>query len=615
MNSEWLKRNYPCFSACPVNTEAGRYVNLIAQGRFEEAYTVARRPNPFASICGRICSAPCEDVCRRRELDEPISIRALKRFVTERFGVESLIDTRKMKELLLQQIEPKNKKVAIIGSGPAGMSAAHDLVLNGYDVTVFEAADVAGGMLILGIPEYRLPRELVRMELNSILNMGVELHLGKALGRDFSLKDLKMNGYEAVFIAIGAHKSRELNIEGVQFDGVLRGVDFLLNVNLGYKVDLGDRVIVIGGGNVAFDVARTAARQEPVEEVASNITEALDVARSAIRFGARDVHLVCLESRDEMPASDIEIEEALEENIQIHSSRGPQRIVGKNGVATGLETLVCSSVFDKTGKFNPQFEAGSNEIIEADSIIIAIGQSSELKFLSPKDGIEVTPRNTIKVDLETLETTRPGIFAGGDVAFGPRIAIEAVADGRKAAASINIYLGGKSHEVEKLQINVLDTFDFTQYEEFETTHRQKIPVLDIDRRIGIAQVELCYDEETAIREAKRCLRCWVNTEFSGTEKYGSECILCGGCVDICPENCIELTRFHRFDFDEGMKEIFEESSGNFILGESPDNPFELGSVMIKDETICIRCGLCAKRCPTDCIRMESFDIIKEFSIV
>ena len=307
VNSEWLKNNFPCYHACPVHTEAGRYVNLIAQGRYEEAYRVARKPNPFASICGRICAAPCETACRRGELDKPIAIRALKRFLCERYGVESMIDISRIYEALGAKIKPKDKWVAVIGAGPGGMSCAHDLALLGYRVTVFEKQPIAGGMLTLGVPEYRLPRELVRMEINAILSLGVELKVGKALGIDFTLQDLKNNGYEAVFLAIGAHKSRDLQIEGVELDGVLRGVDFLLNINLGYKVDLGKKIIVIGGGNVAIDVARTAARQERIEEPASNITEALDVARSAVRFGAQDVHMVVLESQQQMLASEEEI--------------------------------------------------------------------------------------------------------------------------------------------------------------------------------------------------------------------------------------------------------------------------------------------------------------------
>ena len=230
VNKDWLDRNFPCYWACPVHTEAGRYVRYIADGDNKSAYYVARLPNPFASICGRICAAPCETACRRGKIDKPIAIRALKRFACERYGVESLIDITRIKEVLVARIKPLGRWVAVVGSGPAGLSAAHDLALMGYSVTVFESQMVAGGMLRLGVPEYRLPRELIRLEINAILNLGVELRLGKAIGRDFALNDLFDNGYEAVFIAVGAHRGRSLNIPGVDLDGAFKAIDFLLNV-------------------------------------------------------------------------------------------------------------------------------------------------------------------------------------------------------------------------------------------------------------------------------------------------------------------------------------------------------------------------------------------------
>src|SRR3990172_8845276 len=291
VNLEWLDSNFPCMAACPVHTEAGRYVALIEEGRYREAYNVARRPNPFASICGRICAASCEAACRRGKADQPVAIRALKRFTCERFGVESMVDLEKLKEVLGKAVKKNGIKVAVIGAGPAGLSCAHDLALLGYEVTVFEAQSVAGGMLRLGVPEYRLPRELIRLEVNGILSLGVGLKLNAAIGRDFTISDLEKQGYRAIFIAIGAHKSRDLRIEGVEFVGVFRGVVFLLNVNLGYRVELGNKVIVIGGGNVAIDVARTAARQDTIEVGhVTEVAEALDVARSAVRFGAKEVH-------------------------------------------------------------------------------------------------------------------------------------------------------------------------------------------------------------------------------------------------------------------------------------------------------------------------------------
>jgi formate dehydrogenase (NADP+) beta subunit len=611
---EWLDSNFPCMAACPVHTEAGRYVALIAEGKYREAYHVARRPNPFASICGRVCAAPCETACRRGTIDQPIAIRALKRFVTERFGVESMVDLEKLKEVFGRSVKKNGIKVAVIGGGPAGLSCAHDLALLGYEVTVFEAQPVAGGMLRLGIPEYRLPRELIRLEINAILSLGVELKLNSAVGRDFTLGDLKRQGYQAVFIGIGAHKSRDLRIEGIQLDGVFRAVDFLLNVNMGFRVELGNKVVVIGGGNVAIDVARTAARQERVEVGhVTEVAEALDVARSAVRFGAKEVHMVCLEDWHEMPASREEIDEAMEERIQIHTRKGPSKIIGENGKVVAFETIDCLSVFDAQKKFNPTFAKGTEKRLEADTVIMAIGQSSDLSWLRPEDGVESTPRSTIKIDPKTLATTAPGIFAGGDVSFGPRNLIDAVANGKKAAQSIHQYLTGESAaRVEvalggrDVEIVVARTSEYKRVWGFEKEKRLQIPSLPIERRIGVAQIELGYTEEQAQREAVRCLHCWENTIFNEEgEDSGSECILCGGCVDICPEYCIDLVTFDRLELNESLMDEMTSSAEIAIKGETRDL---VGSVMIKDEDRCIRCGLCALRCPVGCITMEGYTV-------
>ncbi|MEE9168557.1 MAG: FAD-dependent oxidoreductase [bacterium] len=606
INSDWLRSNFPCKMACPVQTDAGRYVNLIAQGKYAEAYRVAREPNPFASICGRICAAPCEDACRRGKLDQPIAIRALKRFVTERFGVENMIDVIKMQEVLRPKIEPKNLWIAIVGAGPAGLACAHDLALKGYQVTVFEKHDVPGGMLRLGIPEYRLPRELIRLEINAILSLGVELKLGKALGRDFTLQNLRENGYKAIFLAVGAHRSRSLDINGVEADGVLNAVDYLLNVNMGYRVELGERIVVIGGGNVAFDVARTAARQDKPDEIASSdITAALDVARSAVRFGAKKVDMMVLEPRDQMLADEEEIEQAREEHIAIHNSVGPKRILTEKGRISGLEIWDAMSIFDAQGRFNPEFKPGTERIFEADSIVVAIGQTPETGFIQPGDGIEVNPNGTIKVDPETLATTAEGVYAGGDSAFGPRLAISAVADGRKVARSVDAFLSKGKQTEPAFKINVFNSSSYQPPPGSTQIPRQPIPTLPLNRRVGIAQVELGYTEEQAIREASRCLRCWENTIFEGDAEMGTECILCGGCIDVCPEDCIEILPLRQLTYSGNSRNLIGDQF-QFDL-ESCDSR---GMVLIKNEEICLRCGLCTKRCPVGTITMQGFEEIE-----
>ena len=623
---EWLESNFPCMQACPVHTPAGRYVSLIAEGRYEEAYRYARVPNPFASICGRVCGHPCEPACRRGQFDAPISIRALKRFVTERHGPES---RNPIDVFSGRPRATRAEKVAIIGSGPAGMSAAHDLALLGYPVTVFEAAAVPGGMMHLGIPEYRLPRDVLQAQIREILDLGPELRLNMRLGRDFSLDDLRRQGYQAMLMAFGLHRSRDLNLPGHDLDGVVKGIDFLLNVNLGYRFQIGKQVVVIGGGNVAIDVARSAMREQqqkfmkdiagvvlPDELTSSELDvamkEFMDVSRQALRMGAREVHLVCLESREEMPASEEEIEEGLTEGIKMHPSLGPKQFVGKNGKLTGLEVIRCTSVFDEQRRFNPQFAEGTETILPCDTVILAIGQASDLSFLKPSDGIETTRQGTLKIDPETLMTTAPGIFAAGDIAFGPRLIINAVADGKKAAEQIDRFLRGPQWQPTPrfVEITVLDHHKMA--EEYDEYSRLAVPTIPLERRTGVSEVETGFTEEQARREASRCLQCWINTIFEGNEANGSECILCGGCVDVCPENCLELVPLTEFEFsDETRQQLAStsEARANELLHLSPEElGASEGSVMVKDETICIRCGLCAERCPVGTITMEAFEV-------
>lgn len=598
LSQPWLERNFPCKAACPVHTEAGKYVTLIAQGRFREAYAVARRPNPLASICGRICAAPCESVCRRGEIDAPISIRALKRFVTEKFGVESMVDFSVLSEIYEQRSDRYPEKVAIIGSGPAGLACAHDLALLGYGVTIFEAAPVAGGMLRLGVPEYRLPRALIQLEVNAILSLGVELRTGVRIGTDLTLSDLKAQGYSAIFLAVGSMKSRDLSIPGLEMDGVLRGIDYLLNINLGYRVEMGRRVIVIGGGNVAVDVARTAARGGEQTNLQRNlsIVQAMDVARSAVRFGAREVTVCCLESESEMPAARDEVEEASLEGVRFVYRVGPKRVVGDGRDAKGIEFLRVARVFDPTGRFDPQFIAGSEFVMDADTVIVAIGQTGDFTFLQPEDGVS-TRGGRIIIDPDTLATTAPGIFSGGDAAFGPRIAIQAVANGKHAAKSIDTYLRGVARPDADDAVEVVLEHRWDRDLDFEAIPRQKPPSRPLQRRIGIAEVEECFDERTARREGSRCLRCWTNTIFDQEPRAGTECILCGGCQDICPENCIEIVPASRVrSVPANAREL-----APIVVAKA-----RVGAVMLKNEEVCIRCGLCAARCPTGTITMRSF---------
>ena len=627
------KAQVKCQAGCPVATDAGRYVQLIAEHRDEEAYLVARAPNPFASVCGRVCAAPCEDACRRGNVDAPITIRALKRYVTEQYGVESIRpDTQNQ---LHEGVVPEGNRyaghlpirfhrtpptshadsssqVAVIGAGPAGLAAAHDLARLGYRVTVFEAAGEPGGMLRFGIPEYRLPRTLLRAEIDKILALGVTLRLGTPLSPAFGLRHLRADGFQAVFLSVGVTQGRDLQVPGVELDGVVKAVDYLLNVNRGYRIDLGRRVVVIGGGFVAFDAARTALRvaresedDALAHETDARVKEALDSARAALRGGATDVTVVSLENFDEMPVlrttqGHEEFEEARREGVRFLTRRGPMRFRGK-GRLTEIDLRAVRSVFDSSGRFAPAYDDGDVVTVDADGCVLAIGQKADLSFLTPEDGIELTPGGTVRVDPNTLATSLAGVFAGGDVAFGPRNLIEAVANGKRAARSIHEYLAGDRARVEvAIDIEKVPTSRYRMIAGFELEDREPPPTLDVGRRTGIAEVETGFEPNAAWRQAARCLVCHVQTIYDP-----ELCVLCNRCVDVCPEYCLAIVPFESLDLDEGTR---AELSARAEAGGLPL------AAMVKDDDRCIRCGLCAVRCPTDAMAMERFSISEAWAV-
>ncbi len=637
VDASYYERLISCQDACPVRTDAQGYVNAVASGDYAKGYVIARQPNPFASTCGRVCNVPCETACRRGQIDAPVAIRALKRFVCERYGMEAMTHLpivrppgRKVGTSLLSDFSPANSrtvesfgalvkasvgssqrrgKVAVIGSGPAGLTAAHDLATLGYQVTIFEAASVPGGMLRLGVPEFRLPRNLIGLEIAEILERGVELRLNTHLGESLTLKTLREEGYDAIFIAVGLYRSRELEIEGVNLDGVLRAIEFLLNVNMGYKIELGQKVLVIGGGAVAMDVARMVTRTREPEPLLRDgeLATALGIAREALRLGVPEVHIICLESREEMPALPEEVEDAVAEGVVFHTRRGPSRILGDGQRVTALETVAVASVFDSQGRFNPTFIPNTESVLEGDTVVLAIGQTSDLSFITEADGIEVTGRGTIAVDPDTLATTAPGIFAGGDVVFGPRIIIEAVRDGHTAAKSIDQYLQGKrSRVLRRGWMKEVSPEELPPRGHLEIP-RHRPPTLGLDRRVGIAEVEQDYYEEMAVEQANRCLQCQIQTVFNG-----DLCILCGGCVDVCPQHCYKMVGLDRIEGDQRVKDLIQAKYGIPLEAfQEEGEVLHQGTAMIKDETRCVRCGLCAERCPTGAITMEAFQFEEE----
>jgi NADPH-dependent glutamate synthase beta subunit-like oxidoreductase len=504
--------------------------------------------------------------------------------------------------------------VAVIGAGPAGLAAAHDLALLGYDVTVLEAADEPGGMMRFGIPEYRLPRTLIRAEIDKILSLGVDLRLRTSLSATHDLRELKRDGFEAVFLSVGVSRGRDISVPGVELDGVVKAVDYLLNVNRGYRLNLGRRVVVIGGGFVAFDAARTAlrlSREEEVEklqEIASaadaRMKEALDSARAALRGGAAEVRIVSLETFEEMPVlrttqGKEEFDEARREGVEFIPRRGPRRFLG-NGRLKAIELRRVLSVFDAQGRFAPEYDDGDIVTLEAEACILAVGQQADLSFIKPEDGVTLAPGGTIRVDPRTLATTAPGVFAGGDVAFGPRNLIEAVANGKLAARSIHEYLSREeASKTVTLEIETLPTSRYRMMAGFEILDREAPPTLELDRRTGIAEVETGYDTARARTQAARCLVCHVQTIYDP-----EKCVLCNRCVDICPEYCLAIVPLESLDLAPADRDAL------VLRAEGERLPL---SAMIKDDERCIRCGLCAIRCPTDAMTMEKFQITERFT--
>jgi len=508
----------PCRDACPAGQRAQGYIALIREGRWEDALRVIKMDNPFPGICGRICNHRCETACNRGQVDEPINIRALKRFVTDK------VYTKERQPIEPAQILYPQQKVAIIGAGPCGLTAAQDIIRAGYPVSIFEAMPVAGGMLRLGVPEYRLPTEIIEREVQDIINLGVDLYLNSRVD---NLDDLFNEGYDSVLIAVGAHEGIRLPIPGANLEGVLINTRFLRDVRLGkYKSGsddplemvtpdgiappLGNRVLVLGGGNVA-----------------------IDCARSAVRLG-KEVHLACLESREEMPAHSWEVDAAEEEGVHLHPSRSFEQVLGdRNGHVHGVECLRVSSFhFDENGRLSVDKVENSDHILECDTVIFSVGQRAGLAFIPDDAGVGLTDKRTIAINPNTFATSRPGVFAAGDSVSGTAFVIEAVANGHKAAESIVRFLQDKPLEPQPNP--ELPVVNFSQSEIDQKLirgeiHKQaRVPLATIpiqERANNFDEVEHGYDDLSAQAEAARCLACGICSE-------------CMSCVFACGRDAI-----------------------------------------------------------------------------
>jgi formate dehydrogenase beta subunit len=480
----------PCQATCPTQIDIPRYIGFIAEGRFEDALRVIKEHNPMPLTCGRVCPAPCEDVCRRNDVDEAVNINNLKRFVAD-------LEYQSGKHLPVFVHPDTGHKVAIIGGGPAGLTCAHYLRRLGHSPTIFEGLPELGGALRYGIPEYRLPKKVLKWEIEGMLSIGIEARVNSAIGRDVTYKSLMEEGFEAIFIATGTPKGLWTRVEGEDLEGVITGIDFLRDIGLGKEIKLGRRVLVIGGGNVAIDVALSATRLSGVEEV----------------------YMACLEGRFEMPAWEHEVQDALIEGVVLNNGWGPRKMFGEGGKVTGVEFKRCLAVFDEAGRFNPQYDESQLMRINADSVLVTIGQGTDVEFIKSSaelSGLELTPRGTAVVNIETMQTNIQHIFASGEVITGPNVAVQAIAGGRKAAWAIDRYINrdeGAEGFIEptlNLRKAALDLVDREQLKDVPKIRREIMPRLPVsDRRNNWDEVTLGLSKEQAIRAARRCLNCGI----------------------------------------------------------------------------------------------------------
>ncbi len=527
----------PCQQECPIHQDARGYLHAIARGEFDRAMEIVREVNPLPVICATICAHPCETKCRRSKVDQALSIRALKRVAVEQGKTPAPT-----------KIQPQNQKVAVIGSGPAGLTAAHDLARLGYSVTIFERDSAPGGAMTNFLPIYRLPRDLVNKDIEAITALGVEIKTNQELGKNLTIAGLKRRGYKATLLAMGLPVSRTPGVPGENLEGVLLALPFLKSVNLeGFRFPPHKTVVVIGGGNVA-----------------------IDVARSALRAGAETVRMVCLEAPHEMPAYPWEIEEAKEEGIEINCSWGPKQVMARNGQLAVLECKKVKTVFDAQGRFNPSFYEEQCTLIEGDVVIMSIGQGSDLKML-PDMGINLNERGQLVFDAKAMTTSLAGVFACGEMTTGPGSAVRAMATGRKAALAVAAYLkGGQAVFTEPIAYGDLSSEIISNVKRIE---RNKVPAQEATSRLkNFSIVDLGYSPEISLQEARRCLNCG-----NGAQLIEDKCIACLTCVRVCPYNVPVATTAGKIDI-----RVDQCQACGICVGECPVNAISFRMSGVED---------------------------------
>jgi formate dehydrogenase major subunit len=568
VDASWLQCNIECQDACPVGTNCRGYLNLAAEGRFEEGYILAREPNPVAAMCAYVCSAPCERACRRGDIDRPLAIRAMKRFLVEWHEASGIPDD-------VPAITPRGTSVAVVGAGPAGIAVARELAVAGHAVTVFDELPYGGGTMLIGVPAFRLPREAIEMDIRLTQRLGVEFRFNTRIGRDITFEQLQQD-FDAIAVCAGAMNAVGLDIPGGDLDGIQYGVDFMKKANLGEPLEVGRNVVIIGGGYTAMDCSRTS-----------------------LRHGAEHVSIAYRRTRSELVVDEEELGETEREGVRMEFLASPVEVIGHDGKVSGVR-FVRNKLGepDATGRRSPVPIEGSEFVVPAETVIPAVSQSADNTFLPVEASFEIN-RGRIKVDPGTYATNVRGVFACGDFVTGPTTLIEAAGHGKKCAYAIDRYLSGRATVDVDANVRIISSWRHEMPEFYDTLPRVHVPMVQLQERMPSTEprvnfttpVELGYTTTQAVTEGTRCLMCNYNIWFDPFR-----CVLCGACADVCPEGVIHMIDVNQMKSEGALPELVDAYG------------WEQGAAMVLDEERCIRCALCVKRCPYDAITMDRFEL-------